>query len=345
MSSSGILPQMEKYMAIKEWNDIKTNYTEALLLGNGASISIDTSFAYGSLKQHAIDHGYFTEEVQALFDSFHTEDFELVLRIVWHAYFVNKALGIEDNKTTAAYEAIRDSLINAVRSIHVDYNSSVWNFPAIYEFTKGFDTICSLNYDLTLYWACMYGNDIKDGHGFKDCFFGRGFDEEWGRFRDPIRGQNKCTLLFYPHGNLVFARDKIENERKISSGSGDLLETILEKWLNGSYVPLFVSEGTSEQKIKSIQSSYYLSTIYREVLPELGKSLVIYGWGFGEHDVHIINRICVGGTRIFAVSVYPDGNEEAYCNRVTQIIKDACNRENVEIVFFNAKSKGCWCNE
>ena len=331
-------------MNIKKWSDIKDEYKDGLLLGNGASVAIDRSFSYKSLKKHAIDEGYFTEQVQALFGAFHTEDFELILRIVWHAYHVNEALEISDDKTKEAYEAVRDTLISSVRSIHCLHGKASSDFENIYRFSKNFDTVCSLNYDLTFYWVVMYGNDIKDGHIFKDCFAGKSFDDDWPKFRDPIYSQKKCTLFFYPHGNLVFARDKIENEVKIRAGGNDLLESILSKWESGSYIPLFVSEGTSKQKIKSIQSSYYLNTVYREVLTDINESLVIYGWGLGEHDLHIINRICLGGVRNFAVSVFPDGNEEAYCNRVTQIIKDACNNEKVKIDFFCTTSEGCWKN-
>ncbi|MGI9278783.1 MAG: DUF4917 family protein [Endozoicomonas sp.] len=330
---------------IKKWEDICEDFTEGLLLGNGSSISFHSEFAYKSLKQHAVDAGLIKGDVEKIFKSFHTEDFELVLRIVWHAYHVNEALGIEDKQTQTAYEAIRNSLINAVRDIHCLHSDVTDKFDAAYKFAKRFSTICSLNYDLTLYWVCMYGNYIKDGHIFKDCFLPRCFDDDWERFREPYGAQKECSLFFYPHGNLVFARDKIENERKIQASDSELLNSILKKWENGSYVPLFVSEGTSDQKVKSIQSSYYLNTVYREVLPSLGKSVVIYGWGFGEHDLHIMNRICKGGTLNFAVSVFPDGKEEAYCNKVSQIIKDASgsNRKKVDITFFCSKtSKECW---
>jgi len=64
----------------------------AILLGNGASIAIDDSFAYGSLKEHATDNGLLTDDIQSLFDFFHTDDFELILRIVWQATNVNKSL-------------------------------------------------------------------------------------------------------------------------------------------------------------------------------------------------------------------------------------------------------------
>lgn len=331
-------------MEIKKWIDVKHEFKDGLLLGNGASVAIDGSFSYESLKKHAIDEGYFTEQVQALFDEFNTEDFELILRIVWHAYHVNGALKIEDDQTKKAYEAVRDTLINSVRSIHCLRSSASQYFENIYNFAKNFNTIFSLNYDLTLYWIIMHGNDIHDGHIFKDCFNGKCFDDDWSKFRDPICSQKKCTLCFYPHGNLVFARDKIENELKISADDEELLDSILSKWEKGSHIPLFVSEGTSEQKIKSIQSSYYLNTVYREVLTDINESLVIYGWGLGEHDLHIINKICLRDTRKFAVSVFPDGNEEAFCNRVFQIIKDACSNEKVEIEFFCTTSEGCWNN-
>lgn len=331
-------------MEIKKWNDIKGDFKDGLLLGNGASVAIDGSFSYKSLKKHAIDEGYFSEQVQALFDAFHTEDFELILRIVWHAYHVNDALEIDDDKTKEAYEAVRDTLISSVRSIHCQHGTALTKFKNIYNFSKKFNTIFSLNYDLTFYWLTMYGNKVNDGHKFKDCFNGNKFNDDWSEFRNPIYNQKKCTLFFYPHGNLVFARDKIENEVKIKADNNDLLESILTKWKKGSYIPLFVSEGTSKQKIKSIQSSYYLNTVYREVLTDIEESLVIYGWGLGEHDLHIINRICLGGTRRFAVSVFPDGNEEAYCNRVTQVVKDACNNEDVEIEFYCTTSEGCWNN-
>jgi hypothetical protein len=47
--------------------------------------------------------------VQSIFDFFHTDDFELILRIVWQANNVNKALEIEDDKTESSYIHVRDS--------------------------------------------------------------------------------------------------------------------------------------------------------------------------------------------------------------------------------------------
>lgn len=326
---------------ISDWEDIKDGYKGTVLLGNGASISVDESFHYGSLKQHSLDNGLLTEDVEKIFDFFHTDDFELILRIVWQATNVNKSLDIVDEKTEEAYQHVRDCLIAAVRDIHSEHDDISDQLPNIYNFLKGFNTVIDLNYDLIVYWAMMYGLDINDGHAFKDCFVGSEFDDDWQRFKDPIGWQRSCALVFYPHGSLIFARDKIENEKKISTNGLSLLEGILGKWRRGSYVPLFVSEGTKEQKVKSIQSSYYLNTVYREVLTSLSNNLVIYGWGMGEHDMHIIQRVAKSNISKVAISVFR--NDQAYCNRVSKVLEDEFGAQ-CEIEFFNSESAGCWNN-
>lgn len=326
---------------ILKWADISGDFSNSIILGNGASISIDESFKYSSLKEHAVENGLLTESVQALFTFFETDDFELILRLVWHANKVNSALEIKDENTKVAYEHVRDCLIQAVQSIHPSYNEVEEQFPHIEKFLSSFKTILSLNYDLTLYWVVMYANRSKNGHSFKDCILHGDFDEDWPRFRKSVSGwDRRTTLVFYPHGSLVLARNVVEREIKLDScGGGDLLSSILSSWESGKYVPLFVSEGTSAQKISAIQNSHYLNTVYREVIPSLKASLVIYGWGLGEHDLHILKRLKFSEVTMVAISVF--GNDQAYCNRAQQMIKDHVSHA-IDIVFFDAKSPGSW---
>lgn len=326
---------------IYPWSDISDQFSDNLLLGNGASIAVDERFKYSSLKEHAIDNGLVTEDVQSLFDFFRTDDFELVLRIVWQSTNVNAALHIEDNKTEQAYRHVRDCLIDSVRDIHPEYGEVEDHLPSIATFMKGFKTIASLNYDLIAYWAMMYGNELKNGHRFKDCFSGKSFDDDWKRFREPYGDDTDSSLVFYPHGNLVLARDKLENERKIASAGTGLLESILGKWARGSYVPLFVSEGTKGQKKKSIQTSFYLNTVYREVLPSFSNSVVFYGWGAGEQDRHILDQIARSKPRKVAFSVR--NSDQGYCNRVNELVKQVCGK-GCEAFFYDSASAGCWNN-
>lgn len=326
---------------IETWQNISGNFSDSILLGNGASISIDRGFTYNSLKEHAIQNGLLTDNVQRLFEYFRTDDFELILRLVWQANKVNTALDIRDQQTRLAYEHVRNCLIRAVQSIHPEYYEVEQQFPAIAAFLSRFNTILSLNYDLTLYWVLMYANRINNGHSFKDCIIRGEFQSDWWRFRDSISQWDRhCSLVFYPHGSLVLARNVVEQETKLEALAGDdLLRSILNQWQSSNYVPLFVSEGTSPQKISAIQNSHYLNTIYREVFPRIGNNLTIFGWGFGEHDIHILRRIRESSVRRIAVSVY--NNDQAYCNRVNQMIYDHVGHR-VEVIFFDCESHGCW---
>ena len=105
---------------IFQWKDISKDFADCLILGNGASMAVDSSFSYKNLFAEAEDTGLITKDVSSIFDHLKTKDFELVLRILWHAYHVNQALGLEEDRTTRAYDSVRKSLIKAVRSIHVD---------------------------------------------------------------------------------------------------------------------------------------------------------------------------------------------------------------------------------
>ena len=131
----------------------------------------------------------------------------------------------------------------------------------------------------------------------------------------------------------------METEWKISRGNGELLQSILQLWQEETVVPLFVSEGTHSQKVSSIHSSYYLSTVYREVLSSLGNDIVIYGWGFGDQDVHLLQRISLSGVQRVAVSVY--GDDQPYCNRAHHILRSTLGQQ-VQVSFFDSNSPGCW---
>ena len=67
------------------------------------------------------------------------------------------------------------------------------------------------------------------------------------------------TLVFYPHGNLVLATNFLGQETKICSDQqADLLENIIRQWKIEDSTPLFVSEGSSDQKLGAIHRNGYL---------------------------------------------------------------------------------------
>lgn len=321
-----------------QWAQIAPYYHRGtIVLGNGASIAVSPSFRYSSLLETAQQRGLLTDDVDRLFRFFETSDFELILRLVWQAYSVNRSLQIQDGRTYQAYLHVRDCLIQAVRDVHPEYHQVSGQLPSMYQFLKEFDTVLSLNYDLLVYWTMMYGLNVEDGHAFKDCFWNGRFDDNWGRYRERYREQAN-TLVFYPHGSLALCRNAVEQEFKIHDAGVGLLQAILQEWCSERVVPLFVSEGTMQQKVSSIQNSYYLSTVYREVLTSQRLALTLYGWGLGEHDRHLIRRMRGTGIQQVAVSVFR--GDQGYCNYAYQTIQDDVGPVRVD--FFDCESPGCW---
>lgn len=331
---------------IKEWAEIKDDYGNGnLIIGNGASVALHQKFRFDSLKEEAEKLKLFNEDISKLFIEFDTCDFELILRLVWHAKLVNKHLGIIDPKIDSAYKNIKNALIEVVKEVHCEHAEIFDQLPQLYQFTKRFRTIVSLNYNLILYWILMYGNKHEDGHKFKDCFqTNRLFRDNWQDLRNPIRREREVTLAFYQHGNLSIFRNAKNIENKLQRGDFEsLLEGITSQW-NDEKIPLFVAEGTGTKKLESIKSSPYLSTVFHEVLSGLiaeNSNLVIYGWSLGEQESHLVQQIFKNKiVAKVAISTYSQDQDE--CHRIYRLIKGIS--PNIEVEFFDSKSSGCWNN-
>lgn len=321
---------------MKQWEDIKDDFNAgSLILGNGASMAVSDKFGYGSLFDEASRLGHLTEPVQKVFDSFGVTDFELVLRRLWQAKLVNEALNIEYGTVEESYEQVRTALIATVRDTHVTYQKAEKHLEHIYQFMKPFKKVVSLNYDLIVYWAAMFGNNqIKNETGsiswFKDCF---NFDRVFSDWRE--RGG---TLFFYPHGNLVLRRYEFSGAKKIITGSSEhLLDSILDEWIENDLAPAFVCEGTKESKEQSISSCDYLEKIFYEVLPNLESNIVIYGWAMADQDGHLIEQISKSKPKKVAVSIY--NNNEVLMGQVEKQLTDISVDE---IIFFDSQSSGAW---
>ncbi|OTG94215.1 DUF4917 family protein [Acinetobacter sp. ANC 3832] len=329
------------------WEEIKTDFSDSsLILGNGASIAIDSDFKYSNLYDYCVEKDYITENLVEVFKKFKTTDFEFVLKLLWHSNFVNNKLGIEDTLTKTVYEDLQNALINAVKDLHPQYEESI---PLkSYNFIKQFHTIITLNYDLILYWIMMYGNSLRNTHAFKDCFNNTTFVDDWESYRAPIYNQREVSLCFFPHGNLSLVTNINNETYKISGGEGQsLISSITSTWARGYKNPLFVSEGDSSEKLRTIQSNPYLSTVYNEVLPSLidtgSGNIVIYGWSLDDNDAHILKQVfkyCQADTKL-AISIN-NHNQERCIEFIGKINRLIAQDKRPTVIFFDAASSGCW---
>lgn len=329
---------------IEDWSTIADDFSEGLVLGNGASIALDKRFAYQSLLEEAKNRQFIKQDVQSIFDHLHTKDFEYVLRMLRYTSRINRALKIEDAKTQKAYQILRTALLRTVHYVHPDHAEISNHLPQIAKFMKRFETVVSLNYDLLVYWTMLCGNNIHKNQ-FKDCFIDGEFDSNWERYRKPYGNTAHSTLVFYPHGNLALATDLNGRETKLTASSSDLLKTVTSEWESKEYTPLFVSEGTSKQKVATINRSYYLKTVHDLVLPKLGKRVAIFGWSLRGNDNHILGAICRGNLKDVAVSVLTSKpNCKAKCSEIKREIAKASKGKKVNVVFYDANSQECWPN-
>jgi hypothetical protein len=334
---------VSKKPAVYAWEDIRDKGWKSLVLGNGASIAVDERFAYDALLTRARAEGLVTDSVEQVFKYLKTKDFELVMSMLWHTHHINTALSIEDTVSRRAYDDIKEALIQTVKANHPEHDAIAPHLEHAYRFMSNFKSVISLNYDLVVYWALLHGNEAMGKRRFKDCFTGPDltFDPDWRRLYEPY-GTSATTLVFYPHGNLALAADLGGVAHKISKdgSAGGLLDTVVNSWETGKTVPLFVSEGSSEQKLAAIQRSDYLGRVYAEVLAGVGSSLVVYGWAMSDSDAHLLRKLCASQLSDVAVSVRNDGDVGRKCESFRERIR-AWNAD-VTIWFFDAASPGSW---
>ncbi|WP_298944085.1 DUF4917 family protein [uncultured Psychromonas sp.] len=208
---------------IKQWEDIKAEFSDTLIVGNGGSIAISSDFSYNKLYQWGKNNRYIKENAQGIFEHFSADkrDFERVLYKLNQADYVNKKVKITDSeckKVRKAYTDVRRSLIDTVIGLHPEQASVEKDIHLIKQYLLNFKIIFSLNYDLLVYWAAQERIDVTDlfldGFSLKDNVKNSTsllFDET--SFAT-IAGKN--VQLYFPHGNLLLYNTKSDDEKKIT---------------------------------------------------------------------------------------------------------------------------------
>lgn len=346
---------------IKQWNDIKEKYKDSLILGNGASIAFSDKFNYKSLFEEAKILDLIKSPLEKIFNKFKTNDFEYVLNLLLKTMIVNESFGINDKEISAAYEEFSNVLIKIIKHIHPEYSSISEKLEVAGNFLKNFKNVFSLNYDLILYWIINLMNG-KEPNRFKDCFIKgydncNGFEHDWGWLRDPYSNNSKTTLIFFLHGNLCLAtlydrENKIETEIKVKSQDNkNLLTEVTKKWREENCLPIFVCEGSSLLKEKSIKKNFYLSNVFYKAIPSIKDSLLVYGWSMGDEDEHILKNIGESSImrnekgeiidqklKTIAISVHEKNRD--FANKVKIKVTNLLGDINID--FYDANSQGCW---
>jgi hypothetical protein len=270
-----------------------------ILLGNGASRAVSPGFAYSSIfniaQSQSVANPLHVHEIN-LFTQLSTTNFERVLSALDQAKQVNQILCLDYGAITTAYDRIRLSLIEAVHAIHIPWvDIATQTLLAIRSALRQYQFVYSTNYDLLNYWSVM-----QDATGFIDFFFGNTFDVSNTDVWSPTK-----TRILFPHGALHLYRSQGGTIKRTSGIGGNLLQAFGDPLgEDQSPIPLFISEGTSKDKLSSIHSNDYLGFAFSELVRHEG-GLVILGQSLDPtYDQHLIDAICGRRNRRLGIGVY-----------------------------------------
>jgi hypothetical protein len=320
MAAAAITPELLTWQELQEqgWNGI--------LIGNGTSRAVWQKFAYGSLleiaKSNEIEHPLTAADLR-VFDELATENFERVMAALATAILVNRSYEVDAQLLATKYGDIRNALVEAVHAVHVPWAlvSPEIRVGMRTELLK-YNVVYSTNYDLLVYWAVMEGGAT----GFKDYFWNAGMFS-----LDNTEVWDKSTVVLYLHGGLHLSKLMTGQTMKRVAGFVNLLDSFGMDEQGAT--PLFVSEGTSEDKRRSIYNSDYLAFAYNEFVHHKGP-LVIFGHSLGAGDGHLISAIRQQSTKRIAISVMP-GDEHQIVDAKAHYIGYL---PEFELLFFDART-------
>jgi hypothetical protein len=276
------------------WRDLDANERcTGLLLGNGASRAIWRNFAYDSLFERAqkVRHKPLGQTDLALFKALGTQSFEQVLGELNSTVRVNAALAIGSTAPLNRYYAIKEALIHAMRSVHIPFQQvPPATLSTINQALRQYTTVYSSNYDLLCHWAVQQAPE-----GFADVLRGDGgFD-----LRDIPLADHRVLFL---HGALHLLKNVDGSSRQRLAEGSALLDGFAIN--TPGDVPLFVNEGSSDDKLRSIRGSDYLNWCHAELARHVG-GLCIFGHKLNAEDAHLIAALRQARPSYFAIGLFP----------------------------------------
>ena len=183
-----------------------------------------------------------------------------------------------------AYGRIRIALIDAVNWVH-----PLWTqlpnevLLTIRNALLQYRWIYTTNYDLLTYWAIMAA---ERGGGFKDFFWS---DPPFFDIANTSVSADP-TLVLYVHGGLHLERGIDGSTCKRLHSEGESLLESFQSSPTGERWPLFVSEGTAQDKLNAIRNSDYLSFALHSLATHRGP-LAVLGHALDKSDHHLIDAI------------------------------------------------------
>lgn len=295
-------------LGVSDWKILAKDFRELdLLLGNGFSLNFTDRFDYKSLFKKFL--AKCNPKHRHIFKSFETTNFEFILGKLLHAIFVNRIFNIDDSRIEEMEEAsqcLKDGLVETIQDIHpLAGDIDKERLERIGDQLSNFNDIFTLNYDLSLYRIILVLNDKHrrgESVGQYSDYFWDNYDAQFLCFATSEEFEG-YKHPYYLHGALfLFKEASYDLKLRREADSSMELVKLIKDAIQGGRMPLFVSEGTHEDKLEAIRQSDYLKFALNR-LKEAENSLVIFGTSLANPDQHIVDAIN-RNDRDLAVSIH-----------------------------------------
>jgi len=279
-----------------------------LLLGNGFSMSYNVDrFSFTSLLDSAVKNGLIKENsaIYEIFKEFDTKDFEEVVKLLETSVKVLKKYAVlhraDEKRILDDSIALKKYLVSIITNNHPEKITEINDSEYLNStnFINKYEKVYTLNYDLLLYWTTIKLMDFTSEGKFKKDRLSPtdGFHEDKKSVKDyVVFGNNSSPQeIYYLHGALHIFDKKSKIIKNTFSRTNIALKEQTLKNLEDDIYPIFVSEGTSEQKQAKIIHNAYLNHCYKS-LSSIGgtkvpSNLIIFGTLLKTNDKHIRDAI------------------------------------------------------
>ena len=325
-----------------------------LLLGNGFSMAYNPKrFSFTSLLDNAVERELITKTspIYKVFKQFDTKDFEEVVKLLETSTKVLKTYGVlskaDEKKILDDSKSLKKYLVDVITNNHPDKITEISDdeFFNSSSFIKNFEKVYTLNYDLLLYWSCIKLQSFIQEEQIKDSIL----DISDG-FYDPheqttnyvVFGNDGASQnIYFLHGGLhIFDKKSEIIKNTFSRTDKSLKEQTLEN-LNKDIYPIFVSEGTSEQKKAKIIHNAYLNHCYKS-LSSIGtknSSLVIFGTLLKRNDTHIRKAILKSKVENIYIGVSNEDEAKEFDDFIEQSSK---LKKAKKVYFYDYRTAKVW---
>jgi hypothetical protein len=227
-------------------------------------------------------------------------------------------------------KVVREALVNAVRAAHPAHRDNIKDvIPRCREFLTPFSKVFTTNYDLILYWVMI--NSDRLGDGFYQASDADGF-------RGPFQEDARCNV-YNIHGGLhLFLRDDGGTEKRLAGADGGI-DAIAKTISEDKRYPIYVTEGTTQAKQKSIASVPYLLRCYQR-LKESSGCFFVYGHSADDTDAYIYNALFRSNISHLYYCIYDQSKLAELDGRLANYQKS--NKSNVGYTFVDSTSAGVW---